>query len=875
MIIKKLKGLTEKEAENRLKNYGFNELKEILHISPLNILFRQIKNNFVIYLLLATMIISFFVGKTVTAYAILAVMFLIVGIGFFQEYKAEKAISALKRMIMPVSIVIRNGKETEVLSKNIVPGDILILRAGEKIPADCIVLESKELRVDESILTGESSEIKKSPAKDEKNYKKENKIFMGTVIVGGKCISKVLQTGMSTEFGKIAKMISTAEKELPLQKKVNHITKYMVIGALIVSFLVGIIMLIRNLPLSYNTAIDILMVVIALSVAAFPEGFPLVLASSLASGAYKMAKNNAIVNRMSIIETLGETTVICSDKTGTITKGEMTVKKIFCNNKIFDVSGAGYEATGNFLLENKNIDVQKDNSLKLLLKAGALCNDSEIERKGTDNEYDIKGNPTEAALLIASAKAGIFKQDLNAVRKEEIPFSSERKIMSVLCKEGKESNVYVKGAFEILIKKCNFIQREDGIFKILERDRENLIKINKEITSDSFRVIALAYKKCDLAKTDQFENNLVFLGLCGMEDPPREGVKEALSLCNLAGINVKMITGDNKETAIAIAKQINLKKGSIIEGEELDKLSDKDLVKIVRNITIFARVRPEHKLRIVKALKEAGEIVTMTGDGVNDAPALKEAHIGVAMGIGGTDVAREVADLTLNDNHFATIVSAVKEGRTIFNNIRKFVTYQISCCYAELLIIIIGILLNLPLPLLALQILFMNLITNDIQAIPLGFNNSSKDVMEEKPRKKSTILNKNLIYLIFIAGSIIGIFTLGVYYFTFKILNQDIAIARTTTVLTMVFFGITNAFNFRSFRKKVLTRSPFTNVYLIYSSIISIIATMIIIYIPKLNDIFGTTPISLSNVLIALFTSLIIVIVFDILKLRKGNLNKE
>jgi len=557
------KGLTEKEAEKRIKEYGFNELKEILHISPLKILLRQVKKNFVVYLLFAAMLISFFVGKSVTAYTILAVIILVVSAGFFQEYRAEKAITALKKMIMPISIVIRDGKEIEIPSKEIVPEDIVVLRTGEKIPADCLILEAKELRVNESVLTGESQEIKKSESKSEKYYKKENQIFMGTLIVNGRCIAKVLHTGMNTEFGKIAGMISTAEKELPLQKKVNSIAKYMVSIALSVSILTGLVMLIRSVPISYELFIEILIVVIALSVSAFPEGFPVVLMSTLASGAYRMAKKNAIVNRMSIIETLGETTVICSDKTGTITTGEMTAKKIFCDNKLFEITGAGYEATGDFLLNGKKIDIQQNNSLKLILKAGVLCNDSKIERKGTDSEYVIKGTPTEAALLIASAKAGIFKEDLNFIRKEEIPFSSERKIMSVACKEKSENYIYSKGALEVLLKKCKLIQREDGIFTLLERDKKLIIKINKELTSKSFRTLSIAYKKVKSLNKDYFEEELVFVGLIGMEDPPREEVKEALKLCYIAGINVKMITGDNKETAIAIAKQINLNKGKL------------------------------------------------------------------------------------------------------------------------------------------------------------------------------------------------------------------------------------------------------------------------------------------------------------------------
>jgi len=859
------RGLTERDVEKKLKEFGPNELREIGKISPLKILLRQIKNNFIIYLLFIAMFLSFFVGKSITAYIILVVIIIVISIGFFQEYKAEKAISALKKMITSISIVIREGKEIEIPSREIVPGDILILRTGEKIPADCLILEAKELRVNEAVLTGESQEIKKVETKSERDYKKENQLFMGTLIVNGRCLAKVLHTGMNAEFGKIAGMISIAEKELPLQKKINNITKYMVFVALTVSILTGIIMLMRNVPLSSELIIEVLIVVIALSVSAFPEGFPVVLMTTLASGTYRMAQKNAIVNRMSIIETLGETTVICSDKTGTITTGEMTVKKIFCDNKLFEISGAGYEATGDFSCDGKKINVQKNNSLNILLKAGVLCNDSKIERKGTDNEYFMRGTPTEAALLIASAKAGIFRDDLHFLRENEIPFNSERKIMSVAIKEKNEKYVYSKGALEILLKNCKFIQRENGIFTLLERDKKQIIKMNQELTSKSFRTLVIAYKKIKSLSEDYFEQELVFLGLVGMEDPPREEMKEAINLCFVAGINVKMITGDNKETAIAIAKQINLKKGGVLEGDELDKLSDKELVKIVRNTVIFARVKPEHKLRIVKALKEHGEIVTMTGDGVNDAPALKEAHIGVAMGIGGTDVTREVADLTLKDDNFATIISAIKEGRTIFNNLQKFISYQISVNFAQLSLITLAILIGLPLPLVAIQILLMNLFSDELTAIALSFNPDAHDVMQQKPRKNSNILKRSHWILIILAGSIMCLVSLGVFYYTLNIQNESETVARTTTLVTMIFFAITNAFNFRSFRKGVLNRSPFTNKYLVYASIISVLATILIIYSP-LNKVFEIAPISLFNFFMAFVASLSIIFVFDILK---------
>ena len=628
------------------------------------------------------------------------------------------------------------------------------------------------------------------------------------------------------------------------------------------SVLTGFVMISRA-PFSYNLFVETLIVVVALCVSSFPEGFPVVLITTLSSGAYNMAKKNAIVNRMSIIETLGETNVICSDKTGTITKGEMTVKKVFYENKLIDISGEGYEGKGEFLHNGKKIAIEKDEVLKAFLKAGILCNDAKIERKGTDMEYSIIGTPTEASLAILAAKAGIFVEDLKFTREEEIPFSSERKMMSVLCKEGRDYFVYAKGAPEILLKKCKFIQRDNGIFTLSEKIRELILKANKSINHGCFRNIAIAYKK----GKEFSEDNLIFLGFAGIEDPPREEVKMAIATCNNAGISVKMITGDHKETAIAIAKQVGLK-GKAIEAEELNKLSDFELAKVVQSISIFARVKPADKLRIVRALKDNGEIVSMTGDGVNDAPAMKEAHIGIAMGKGGTDVSREVADLTLKDDNFATIVSAITEGRTIFHNIRKFVTYELSCNYAELLVVFLGILLGLPLPLLALQILFMNLVTDDLPSIALGFNPPSFDVMKNKSRKKSNILNKNLFIMLAIAGSIMTLFTLAVFYFVLNVLNQDLSIARTTALLTLIFFEIANAFNFRSFRYPFYKLPVFANKYLVYASLVSIAATIVIVYSP-LNKVFGTSPINIYYWLLAFASSLIIILVFDVLKIKK------
>lgn len=862
------KGLTSLEVEKSLAKYGYNQIIDLNKLSWLKILFRQIKGNFIFFLLFTAMIISFFVGKLLTGYVILVVILVVVSTGFIQEFKAEKAIESLKRLVTPFSIVVRNGKEMEISSKEIVPGDLLILRNGEKIPADCLVLEEKDLLLDESILTGESKEVKKIVANSMNNLLDENLIFAGSFILGGKCIAKVLKTGMNTKFGHIASLISSSEKDLPLQKKVNKLTKKMAFLGMFIAFLTGLAVLL-NTGFSSESLIEVLILTIAISVSAFPEGFPVVLIVALSSGAYRMAKRNAIVNRMSIIETLGETTVICSDKTGTITKGEMTVKRIFSGMKNFEVSGVGYESKGDILFEGRKVNLEREPVLNLMLKTGILCNDSSLQRV-ENKKYQVLGSPTEAALLILGTKVGMYKEDFSMKRDEELIFTSERKMMSVVLRDKKDYIVYSKGALEILLDKCKYIQTDSGVFRLLEKDRKKILDNFRKMNSDSLRTLGLAYKNLKKVEKDSLEKDLIFLGMIGMQDPPREEVKNSIIDCRNAGISVKLITGDSKEIAVSIAKEIGLDEGRVMLGSELDSIKDRDLFKLVRETVVFARVKPEHKLRIVKALKENGEIVTMTGDGVNDSPALKEAHIGVAMGKSGTDVSRSVADLTLKDDNFATIVDAVKEGRTIFNNIRKFAAHQFSCNLAELTILFVGVLLSpllgWPVPLLlALHILFMNLFTDNLPTITLALNSSSLDIMNSKPRKDAKIFSKNIFCLFVFAAILTATFTLLVFWFTFSVLGQSVADARTTTLVALIMLEIAGAFVFRSFRKGVFNRSPFVNKYLFIASSISLLATVLIVYSP-INVTFETVPLPFIDWLVALGFSLVFIGIFDVLK---------
>jgi len=865
----KQKGLTKREADKKLRQYGLNEIKDSSKATPLKILLRQIKNNFIVYLLLAAMLISFFVGKSLTAYVILAVILMVIVVGFIQEYHSEKAISALKNMLTATAMVIRDSRERLVETIKLVPGDILLLRNGEKIPADCILLEASDLRVNEAVLTGESKDVKKQASNTKKTTAK-NLVFMGTYIVNGRAVAKILHTGANTKFGQIAGLISTTEKDLPLQKKINKIAKYMATLAVIVSLATGLIMFLRAGTINSEVLINILILIIALSVSAFPEGFPVVLITTLSSGAYRMAKKNAIVNRMSIIETLGETTVICSDKTGTITKGEMTVNKIFINDTWLDVSGVGYETKGNFLFKNKKVVIEKQPNLKLLLANLVLCNDAYIEKNEQTNEFKVNGSSTEVALLILAAKAKLFKEDLTFKRIQEMPFNSERKMMSVLCSINQEKVVYAKGALEYLIKHCTHIQKKDRVVELTDQERKKIFSANNEMTLQSLRTLAVAYKKVETITKNHFEENLIFVGLVGMEDAPRAEVKESIKQCKNAGINVKIITGDNENTALSIARQVGLR-GKLMLGQDIDNLTDDELKRSIGNVAVFARVNPEHKLRLIKALKANGEVVTMTGDGVNDAPALKEAHIGVAMGKNGTDVSRSVADLTLKDDNFSTIVSAISEGRTIFKNIRKFVTYQLSCNFAELSILFIGVLLapllgwQVPL-LLALHLLFMNLVTDNLPAITLGFNSSSQDVMIEQPRKNAEILNKRLVGLLIFNGSLLMLFTLLSYFLAFNFLGKDLEYARTVALFTLIGLEIVSAFNFRSFRKLVLTRSLFVNPSLFYASAVSLLATLAIIYTP-LNKLFETVALGLDGFIIVIISALILATIFDVLKI--------
>ena len=703
-------GLSEKEAEKRIEEYGPNQLEEKDKIKPLTIFLNQFKS-FVIGILFAVMLISVFLHEWPEAIAVGVILVLNAILGFIQEYKAEKAIEALKNMATPKAKVIRDGKLVEVESKDVVPGDLISIDTGDKIPADARIIEAMSFETQEAALTGESLPVKKTlDPLPEKTIvaNRTNMIYAGTIVTKGHAKAIVVSTGMKTEFGKIAEMIqATPEEPTHLQiklKELGHSLGIMTIVICALIFGVGV--------LKGNEIIEMLINSIALAVAAIPEGLPAVVTISLALGVQRMVRKNALIRKLPSVETLGSTTVICTDKTGTLTHNEMTVKKIFVNNKIVNVTGSGYEPKGEFSEDPKGFE--------LLLKIGTLNNDATLQ------EGKVVGDPTEGCLIVSAAKAGIDKDKLvkQNPRTDEIPFDSERKLMTTIHKTKSGKVAFTKGAPDIILHLCNRILINGKIQRLTNPIKKKILKQEDEFAAEALRVLGFAYND---VKGKVKEKDMIFVGLQAMIDPPRQEVKESIAKCRNAGIKVVMVTGDYKITAQAIAKELGIE-GVAITGEELDKI--KNFEKQIDDIGIYARVNPEHKMKIIEAFRKKGHIVAMTGDGVNDAPALKRADIGIAMGITGTDVAKEASDIILTDDNFASIVNAVEEGRGVYDNIKKSVKYLLSCNLGEVLTIFFGIAVGLPSPLLALQLLLMNIFTDGGPALALAVEPIESDIME-------------------------------------------------------------------------------------------------------------------------------------------------
>ncbi|MCJ7561060.1 cation-translocating P-type ATPase, partial [Candidatus Bathyarchaeota archaeon] len=762
-------GLTSQEVQERLKKYGYNELVAKKRRSALHMFLGEFKDIFILLLIAATIfsgIIGYYElisGKSeqvLEAFAdvivIGAIVIMVAITGFVQEYRAEKALEAMKKLTAPKARVIRDGKEVFIPAKEIVPGDILVLESGDHIPADARIIEAIELKTSEAVLTGESTPVNKGLSvlsEETPISERRNTVFTATHVVYGRGKAVVTTTGMNTEFGKIAEMVQTTqEEETPLQKKLGKFASKIakiVVGVCVLIFALEAFEVVTQGQFNPEGFIQAFMSSISLAISAVPEGLPAIVTVALALGAREFAKRNALVRRLSSAESLGAVTVICSDKTGTITKGEMTIRQIYADGKFLEVTGVGYEPKGEFKIGEDAAKPEAD--AELLLKIGTLCNNAQLRKKENDNSWEIFGDPTEGALIVAADKAELGREELEEVypRIREIPFTSERKRMTTLHKTPQNEVVaYMKGAPETVLERCTHILENGKEVKLTQAKISKVLQANEQLASNALRVLAMAYKRVPSAAEkyadETIEEGLVFVGLEGMIDPPREEAVKANKTCQKAGIKTVMITGDHKLTAVAVAKEVGMfKEGDLVlTGAELDKLSDEEFAQEVEKVIVYARVSPEHKLRIVNAWKKKGHVVAMTGDGVNDAPAVKAADVGVSMGITGTDVTKEASDLILTDDNFATIVKAVEQGRVIYDNIRKYARFLIACNFDELLVIglfaILGGLFGsdlFPLPLLPAMILWINLVTDGAPAVALATDPPDVDVMDRPPRK--------------------------------------------------------------------------------------------------------------------------------------------
>ncbi|MEM2147996.1 MAG: cation-translocating P-type ATPase [Candidatus Bathyarchaeia archaeon] len=864
-------GLTQQEAKKRLQEYGPNELKHEKKKSPIILFLEQFADILIIILLIATGL-SIFLGEIYDAIIIFAIVIASAVLGFVEEYRSEKAIEALKKMTAPTAMVLRDGKEVKIPASEIVPGDILILYTGDKAPADGRIIEAINLKIDEAPLTGESSPVNKdvSPLPENTGLSdRVNMVFTGTAIVYGRGKAVVTATGMSTEFGKIAKMVQTTEEEeTPLEKRMASVGKWLGILCIAVCLLVASVGILLK---GYNTPEKILEMImwgVSLAVAAVPEALPAIVTGALAVGVYRMAKVNSIVRRLPAVETLGCTSVICSDKTGTMTKGEMTVQRIYVNDKAIKVSGVGYTPEGEFIYEDKKVDPASEEELTALLKIATLCNDAKLEKAG--ERWNVIGDPTEGALIVAAAKAGLWKEELEkeTPRIGEVPFSSERKRMTTVhLSSGKKKIAFVKGAPEIILERCTKILKNGKVRKLSEDEKTQILKVNEAMAKQALRNLGFAFKELPESVTkfdEKIEADLTFVGIIGMIDPPREEVKDAIHICRKAGIRVVMVTGDHKLTAVAVAKELNLlgeneEEGKVLTGEDLDKLSDEQLSEIVEKIVIYARVSPEHKMRIVKAWKAKGHVVAMTGDGVNDAPALKLADIGVSMGITGTEVTKEASDMVLADDNFASIVKAVKEGREIYDNIKKYLTYLLRCNVMEILVMFIIMITCLPpsptleaelasnlslvppaVALTTIQILWINLTTDGLPAIALGIDPGDPDLMERKPRdpNESVFTRDVKIYLTAVPIMMTALLVFGYYMYHPWTDAHQLIEARTQLFTAMVLMELANALSARSLKHTLFKVGVFKNKFLWLAILSSFGLQLLVLYTPPLQALF-------------------------------------
>ena len=871
-------GLSSPEVKKRLDEVGPNQLEEKKGRTPWDMFLGQFKDVLVLILLISALV-SFILGEVSDAIVIAIILILNATLGVVQEYKAEKSLAALKKMTTLNALVIRDGKQARIEATQLVPGDIVLLESGDHIPADLRLSMVTNLKIQEAVLTGESVPVEKTDEIIDKDNistgDQDNMAFMGTAVISGRGRGIVVATGMKTEMGQIAGMLEEQkQEETPLQKKLNQVGKKL---GLIILIVVGFVVL-----LGYLRGIEffeMFLIGISLAVAAVPEGLPAVVTVVLALGVQRMIKKHVIVRRLPAVETLGATTVICSDKTGTLTQNQMTVRKLVLPEKNIKVEGEGYQPIGKFYQTEQEIQPQIYPDLSLLLKGAVLCNNAVLQKNNDNEQWEIIGDPTEGALVVTAAKAGYDKKKLEEdyPRVKEFPFDSDRKQMSTIHQTNDGNQIiFVKGAPDRVIDYCKYYQKNGVKEEMAESIKNKVLSQNRELALEALRVLAIAYRFVDKENLDEIkeikdaEKELTFIGLMAMIDPPRKEAMESVKTCLRAGIHPIMVTGDYSLTAKAIATELGIYRSGdrIIAGDELEKMSQSELEEVVENTTIFARVSPRHKRRIVSALQKKKHVVAMTGDGVNDAPALKESDIGIAMGITGTDVTKEASDMILTDDNFASIVGAIEEGRKIYQNIKKFIHYLISCNLGEIIAIAGAILIGLPSPLIPIQILWMNLVTDGLPALALGLDPTEEDIMRRPPRDPNKgIFSGKMGFNIFSQGIFIGFLALSAFYLGFSFYSLDIA--RTMAFATLSFSQLAQSLNSRSQKFSIFRIGLFTNLYLIMAILISGLLQFLVMVIPSLQVIFKTVWLDLNQWWIVVILSLAPILYVELLKLMK------